>query len=84
MASVTQYEKAYAALIAAFGEAMKEIMRQWDSEKGNRLTDKAFDLAKKYGWDWENDDQWVHWANKATGPELIAHGLANAIQKAKL
>ena len=84
MATVTQYEDAYAALISAFNDAMKEVLKSDQSDKGVRLTDKAFALAKKYGWDWEADDEWGRWALKATGPEIVAHGLVNAIQKARL
>jgi len=84
MATVTQYENAYAALIAAFGEAMKEVMKNDQSQKGVLLTSKAFGLASKFGWDWENDAVWGHWANKATDPEILANGLAFAIQRARL
>lgn len=84
MATGTDYEKAYVSLMEAFGKAMKEALKGDESAKYLRLENKAFDLAKKLGWDWENDEKWAHWALKATSPEIIAHGLAYAIQRIRL
>jgi hypothetical protein len=59
-------------------------MLEDQSNKALKARDAAFAKATKYGWDWENDEKWGHWANKATGPELAAHGLATAITKCRL
>lgn len=86
MASVTDYEEAYANLIKVFGKAMTAVMSGKDegSRSTQRLVEQAFELAEKYGWDAAADEEWMHWALKATGPELLAHGLAKAIQKTRL
>jgi hypothetical protein len=84
MASVTAYEFAYLDLTKSFLKALELAMVDDQSSKALRAMDAAFAKAKKYGWDWENDEQWGRWANKATGPEIAAHGLATAIMKCRL
>jgi len=84
MPSVTEYEFAYLDLIKTFHAAMNEVMLDDETDKSVKAMNKAFAKAKKYGWDWENDEEWGHWANKATSPEIVANGLANAIQKCRL
>lgn len=84
MPSVTEYEFAYFDLMKTFTEAMKLVMVEDESEKSIKAVNKAFAKAAKYGWDWENDEKWGHFANKATGPEIVANGLANAIEKCRL
>jgi len=55
-----------------------------ETEESQNAFNAAFEKAKKYGWDWESDDEWTAWTLKATGAEILAQGLANAIQKCRL
>lgn len=82
----SNYASAHVALIAAFQKALVEAVKDEtdESEEVMRLRDEAFDLAKSYGWDWENDDEWTSFANKATETELIAFGLSYAIDRIRL
>lgn len=40
----------------------------------------AFELAENYGWDWVNDEDACEYFNKATQPEILAHGLTRALE----
>ena len=84
MATTTDYERAYADLIEVFGKAMTAVLKQWDSEEAMNLTSEAFELAKRNGWAYEEDQEWYLWTLKATQPEIVANGLAHAIQKVRL
>jgi len=84
MPNVTEYEFAYLDLMKSFLKAMAIVMVDDETEESQAAFNAAFDKAKKYGWDWESDEKWTHWTLKATGPEILAQGLANAIQKCHL
>ncbi len=44
----------------------------------------AFEVAKHYGWDSEEDDgEWYGFCLKATPAEILAEGLIHALQKCK-
>jgi len=42
----------------------------------------AFDIAAKYGWDWEQDDEWC--PEHMTGTEIAHYGLSRAMEKCKV
>lgn len=92
MASVTDWQDARAELIFAFVDALKAY-RRMDPYKGGTprqeqeavdLENAAFDVAKKYGWDAQEDEDFMTWASKATSEELIAEGLQRALSNFKL
>lgn len=84
MAGTTDYENAWLNLIKVFHKAMDSVMSDDPEEARIRAENEAFAMAKMYGWDWENDDEWAFWGANATEPEIVAHGLAKAIQKIRL
>jgi hypothetical protein len=84
MASTSDYELMYYELVSAFQRALKLAIDEDQSSRALKAMNAAFKVAAKYGWDWENDEKWERWANRATGPELAAHGLAAAITKCRL
>ena len=77
------HEDAYLRMIEAFHKALAFIAdyKNYATQAAIDLENKAFDLAEKCGWNAEEDNEWVSWCLKATKPEILAHGLAYAIQK---
>ncbi|HSX23040.1 MAG TPA: hypothetical protein VLE97_09725 [Gaiellaceae bacterium] len=86
MATVTQYEDAHAEVVFAFAEAlrtMRALEDVGDSDDGESLS-AAFEVAKKYGWDWEADDDFASWCLKATHQEICTEGLRRALAGVRL
>lgn len=86
MATVTQYEDARAEIVFAFAAALRTtrtIEKSGDSDDGECLN-AAFEVAKKYGWDWETDKDFVGWCLKATQEEICTEGLRRALDGVKL
>jgi len=85
MPTTEDYENAYLNLMEAFTTAMQGAVAEYPpTEQTNSAVLDAFDLATRYGWDPGDDEDWLVWASKATLPEIIANGLAIAIQKVSL
>ena len=81
MATVNQYEDACAEVVFAFSDALRAIRAleaSGDSDDGDALN-VAFEVAKKYGWDWEADKQFADWCLKATSQEICTEGLRRAL-----
>ena len=86
MATVTQYEDACAEIVFAFAEALRTTRAfesVGDSDDGD-CTTAAFDVSKKYGWDWEKDDEFTSWCLKATQQEICVEGLRRALAGVRL
>lgn len=86
MATVNQYEDAHAAVVFAFAEALRTTRAlddAGDSDDGDCLN-VAFEVAKKHGWDWEADEDFVTWCLKATQQEICTEGLRRALGGIKL
>lgn len=62
-----------AALVHARDENMYGTL---EAEISNNA---AFDLAEKYGWDWEEDDDFMAYASNATPEEILIYGLERAL-----
>lgn len=84
MPSITEHEFAYLDLMKVFTEAMAGCIGSDEAEASQAAFNAAFDKAKNYGWDWESDHDWNLWTLTATRPEILARGLAHAIQKCNL
>lgn len=86
MATVTQYEDAHAAVVFAFAEALRTI-RTFEaaggSDDGDALS-AAFEVAKKHGWDWTEDEQFASWCLKATDQEICTEALRRALAGVKV
>jgi len=81
MATVTQYEDVRAEVVFAFAEALRTTRAlddAGDSDDGESIN-AAFEVAKKHGWDWEQDEDFVSWCLKATQQEICVEGLRRAI-----
>ncbi len=85
----------YLELVEAFGAAIRLAVKQEESHTGYRAhhdlgmealaaIDAAFEVAKRCGWDWENDEEWAAWSELGSlaGVGVVAaHALAMAIKK---
>ena len=81
MATVTQYEDARAEVVFAFAKALgaiRALAAVGGSDDGVALS-AAFAVAKKHGWDWEADEEFVRWCHKATEQEICTEGLRRAL-----
>jgi hypothetical protein len=86
MATVNQYEDAHAEVVLAFSDALRTIRAletAGDSDDGAALN-VAFETAKKYGWNWEADEEFASWCLKATEQEICTEGLRLAIGGVRL
>lgn len=86
MATVTQYEDARAEVVFAFADALCTIRMldaAGDSDDGDALN-AAFVVAQKYGWTWNEDDQFAAWCLKATEQEICVEGLRRALAGVQL
>lgn len=86
MATVTEHEDACAAIVFAFSDALRTqraLDEAGDSDDGDCLN-AAFEVAKKYGWDWEADESFASWCLKATSQEICTEGLRRALGGVKL
>jgi hypothetical protein len=81
MMNTSDYAERRLALVRAFCAAMDADAKDYDSEETERLTVEAFDLAKSYGWDYDDDPEWSRAICKATGAEILADGLRFALGK---
>jgi len=67
----------------AFLKAIEDLKTmEWGSDEQIKSENLAFDLAKKNGWDADNDDEFQEFALKATNDEILAKGL-ECYRKAK-
>lgn len=86
MATVGDYEDAHAAVVFAFADALRAqraLAAAGASDDGDALN-AAFDVAKKHGWDWEADEDFVGWCLKATHQEICVEGLRRALAGVRL
>lgn len=86
MATVTNYEDARAEIVFAFAEALRiqrALDAAGDSDDGAAML-VAFEVAKKYGWDWEVDEDFSGWCLKATHQEICTEGLCRALAGVRL
>jgi hypothetical protein len=70
-------------LIWTFQRAIAADKKQWDSQEAEDTNVAAFDLAKKHGWDWDDDEQFMLWCLHATGEEILREGLKRALVNCK-
>ncbi len=78
--TVTDYEDAGAAIVAAFSAAIAVVRAtEWGADAAIDAHAAAFDVAKAYGWDWETDEDFASWALKATEQESLIEGLRRAL-----
>lgn len=68
-------------LILAFSKALEAYQQNHDD--ADDLMNDALDLATECGWDWEADEDFMHWALKATAEELVVTNLQHALDAAK-
>jgi hypothetical protein len=81
MATVTDWEDACAKVVFAFADALRTtraLEDAGDSDDGDCLN-VAFDVAKTYGWDYEQDEEFTSWCLKATQQEICVEGLRRAL-----
>lgn len=84
VASVRELDFAYLDLIKAFQKALELALQNAGADEAVEARIAAFSKAKRYGWDWEADEKFASLACTATGPELIANGLACALQNCRI
>ena len=86
MATVSDYEDAHAAVVFAFADALRTqraLDAADDSDDGAALN-VAFEVAKRYGWNWEADEEFANWCLKATPHEICTEGLRRALGGVRL
>jgi hypothetical protein len=86
MPTVTQYEDARAEIVFAFSDALR-AQRAFDAsgECGDcEQLNAAFEVAKRYGWDWEADEDFASWCLRATPQEICTEGLRQALAGVRL
>lgn len=85
MSTVTEKEYAFLDLTKVFMEAMAlSIGRAEETPPAKAAVTAAFQKAEQYGWNWKADDQWTWWTLEHSTMEILAHGLAKAIQNCKI
>lgn len=63
-------------VMQAFEDAHKSLKEHgWGTENQIKTQNRAFDLAKEKGWDWESDHDFTAYALKATVEEILDKGL---------
>lgn len=72
-------------IVEAFTTALKFsiVEANYGSEKAIDLQNKAFDVARKYGWDDQKDQDFSHWCLKATDVEILAAGMSHALARCR-
>lgn len=86
MATVTEHEDACAAIVFAFADALRTLRaldEAGECDEGDCLN-AAFEVAKKYGWNWEADENFASWCLKATSQEICTEGLRWALAGVRL
>lgn len=86
MATVTQYEDALSEIVFAFADALRTIRALeavGTSDDGESLN-AAFEVAKKHGWTWNEDDEFAAWSLKATEQEICVEGLRRVLDGVRL
>jgi len=86
VATVSDYEDARAAIVFAFADALRtqrSLDDAGDSDDGEALN-AAFEVARKYGWNWEDDEDFASWCLKATDQEICTEGLRRALHGVRL
>ncbi len=83
MITSKNYIEICSELIVAFGKALAMENDCDPSDEGIEANNAAFDLATACGWDWEHDEDFTSWANKATGQESLVEGLQRALAVAR-
>lgn len=72
-AEVEKLAQTHDDVVAQFEKAIQE---ETSTEHGSIVEwNKAFDMAEKAGWDWEQDSEFTQYALKATPAEILAKGL---------
>ena len=84
MPSTSDYEDMRYEIIQSFSVALG-ICRCRDRGDNNviALVRSAFNIAKKYGWNWEKDAEFASYKLKATEQEILVEGLRLALQTCK-
>ncbi len=75
--TANNYTQTCADLICAYAKAI--AADRVESDDAVDLANGAVLLAEECGWDWERDEDFAHWALKATGEEILVEGLKKAL-----
>lgn len=85
MSTVTEKEFAFLDLTKTFMEAMAQCVgRAEETDAMREAVTLAFVKAEHYGWNWKKDDEWTWWSLEHSIMEILAQGLAKAIQNCKI
>ena len=71
------YTETCADLICTFAAAIEAD--RMDRNDMDVASTAAFELAASCGWNWEADQDFTHWALKATAEESLVEGLQKAL-----
>jgi len=76
MPTVTDYEDARLWILKAFHRAIMAIRHHGEgSEQETTARTEAFMVAKAFGWDYENNEDYRNFCLKATGEEILAEAV---------
>jgi hypothetical protein len=78
--TTADYERLRYDLVTAFQLALHAAQAGEDA-KTDTLTDIAFQLAAKHGWNYEADKGFQQWCLKATQQECLVRGLTIALSE---